>query len=209
MYFSLNCYKGLLGLEDTFSLKKDETLERISDYQEYCNDDMLFPNYESASYWLKEHSKVNVNGMDISTKENEIYELNFSSYEFEIITHRIKKPRLFNKQEIYEVLNEGNDSYNNVLVIDYDGNPHLFNWDEYCQDDIERYPVRLEVFCAGNGYVGVNVKSSEIDDIYRCCLEGWEMHLSSGRAVRQDYVSKKEGVLLAEINRIMERYDKE
>ena len=97
MYFSLNCYKGLLGLEDTFRLKKDETWERISDYQEYCNDDMLFPNYESASYWLKEHSKVNVNGMDISTKENEIYELNFSSYEFEIITHRIKKPRLFNK----------------------------------------------------------------------------------------------------------------
>lgn len=104
---------------------------------------------------------------------------------FEIGIQRVGKPtHLFTLEELETKLRNGDDFHNNRLVIDENGfiqlipeceNPHL-------------YPVRFEEFCAYNNYVGKYADLSDLSEEYLMCLQGWLIHLKTGKSVYMDYV---------------------
>ncbi len=116
--------------------------------------------------------------------ENEI-SIDTSEKLFNIEIKKIGKPiHLFTKIEIEDVMRNGDDSRNNILVIDEKGYAKLITSDE----NRYLYPVSHESFCAYNNLVGKYSKLSTLDDEYISSLQGWLMYLQTGESVYMDYV---------------------
>lgn len=99
-------------------------------------------------------------------------------------THRQRKPHLFTKSELVEVIAHGDDSRHNVLVINIIGYIKLGDqkYMSKARDQDIPVAVRNEMFCAENGYVGLEAARdmSHINRTYRTLLGGWYTHLLSG-----------------------------
>lgn len=83
----------------------------------------------------------------------------------------------FTKEEVAQVLKEGDDNRNNSLIVDYEGNVKLVPFTK----DKKTYAVRYETFCAGNNYVGAKSKLNHLDRTYQALLEGWVSYLQYGQ----------------------------
>ncbi|MGE7983718.1 hypothetical protein [Solibacillus sp. NPDC093137] len=189
MLFSINAYKYLLGLDETYRLSKDSSWNQQSDFKSFNPDtDMLFPSYSAADSWLKSNNPISVNGevIDLNEKISDLFD---NKSEIEIIAHRITKPLnpIFTREQLSNVLLNGNDTYTNSLVIDYDGYPKLIPW--VSRAHIKEYPVRFENFQAGNGYVGSHGSLNHIESTYLALLEEWGLHLETGRSLYRDFDS--------------------
>lgn len=102
---------------------------------------------------------------------------------------RVNPPtHLFTKDELKEVLLSGDDSKNNVLVIDGDGyfklaeNPRQYTKSEY--------PVFHESFNAFNNYVGEFTSLYNLDHMYISLLQAWLNHLECNKQFGVDYVGE-------------------
>ncbi len=191
MFFTINAYKFLLGSEDIYRLCKDNTWKQQSNFVPFDPDtDMLFESFTSADRWLQSNNPIFVNGEIVDLNE-EVSDLFDDKYNFEIIAHRISKPSnpIFTREQLRNVLINGNDSHSNSLVIDYDGNPKLVPLINRSAINVTEYPVRVEIFQVGNGYVGSQASLSHLDGTYLTLLEAWEMHIDTGRSFYHDYVS--------------------
>lgn len=90
------------------------------------------------------------------------------------------------KENLIEVIKNGDDSHNNVLVLNLDGSFELldgtggFIVEEVKEDN---YVVHCETFDAGNDYVGENAsKDNEyIDKIYSWALRYWNEYKITGK----------------------------
>ena len=106
----------------------------------------------------------------------------FPKYYLNIEIEKIHNPtRLFSIRELKDVLRKGDDSKNNTLVIDENAQFALV------QKGAMQYPVRFEMFCSGNGYVGKNIPEEFIKDYFGMALSGWLHYLNDGEAVYVDY----------------------
>lgn len=104
---------------------------------------------------------------------------------FEIGIQRVGKPtHLFTLEELETKLRNGDDFHNNRLVIDENGFIQLI---PECENPY-LYPVRFEEFCAYNNYVGKYADLSDLSEEYLMCLQGWLIHLKTGKSVYMDYV---------------------
>ena len=105
------------------------------------------------------------------------------SYALGIELFKEKNPeRVFTKEEIKKVLQDGDDSKNNYLVIDGRAYPRLA--DSYDMARIS--PVAAsEHFCAGNGYVGEFAFEDDgkeyLNDTYVRMLSGFLRYLKTGK----------------------------
>lgn len=103
---------------------------------------------------------------------------------------------LFTKDEIELLMKEADDRVDNQLVINEDGYPQIIprgvlGW---------LYPVRHEVWDAGNNYVGKYSKLESLDDTYLGMLQGWLKYLQTGRSCYIEYIEDdKEEWLLEKI----------
>jgi hypothetical protein len=127
--------------------------------------------------------------------------INFVCYEklFSVDIFRIGKPiHIFTRFEMEDLLRKGDDSKHNYLVIDEEGYLQLLQ-----NNYSSAYPVRFEVFCAYNNYVGKHSTLSHLEELYKMALEGWLQYLSSNKSVYQSYVEGKynEENILAEIKK--------
>lgn len=105
---------------------------------------------------------------------------------------------LFTKNELAELMRNADDRVNNRLVIDEDGYAKIIPDNE----EAWLYPVRHEVWCAGNVYVGKYSKLSTLDDDYLSSLQGWLSYLRSGHRSYIDYVDDENlDELLSEISK--------
>ncbi len=205
MYFSINAYKALLGLDGTYRLCKNGDWRSNIDFKSFDEEhDMLFITYKDAELWLKRNPEVEIDGVMARVRDKEqTMTLGERKIDFEIIVHRVSKPtNLYaTREQIKEVLKEGDDSYNNCLVIDYDGLPQLLKLINQMPYLVTSYPVRLETFNARNRYVGDHIKIDDVDETYMALLETWNLHILTGRQFYRDYVSgdKKEEELIDEI----------
>ena len=112
-----------------------------------------------------------------------------SSDFFSIKIHRIAPPaHLFTKEEIGNVMRVSDDSIDNVLVIDADG----FALVVPARENYYLYPVRHEIWCAYNNYVGKHSSLSSLDDDYLGSLEGWLKHLQTGESAYVDAASREQ-----------------
>lgn len=100
----------------------------------------------------------------------------------------------FTKEELTQVLTEGNDGRNNSLIVDFQGNVKLVPF----TNDKTTYAVRYETFGAGNGYVGPESKLNHLDGTYQALLEGWVDYLHYGQSkkigIYRDYAEYKNSI---------------
>ena len=93
-----------------------------------------------------------------------------------------KPTHLFTFEEIEELMRNADDSFNNKLVIDEDGTAHILQNPQLgCL-----YPVSIETWCAGNGYVGLASSLSEALPSYHLCLQLWLHYLMTGKCQYDD-----------------------
>ncbi|MCL2887757.1 MAG: protein kinase [Elusimicrobia bacterium] len=107
--------------------------------------------------------------------------LDWPPYALRIELFKEKNPtRIFTKEEIKKVLQNGDDFKDNYLIIDGAGCPRLV--DSYDMARIS--PVVNEKFCAGNNYVGefAPLEDKEyLDDTYLVMLSGLFKYLKTGK----------------------------
>jgi hypothetical protein len=210
MFFTIEAYKFILGMNESFRLKRDLTWSVQKDFHLYNkNEDMLFETIEEAIAWLNTNTEVNIDGEIVSTKPKTSFKAGDDRFHFEVILHREECPEhIFTKDELRNVLLNGDDNKNNVLIVNLQGYFKLINRAELTY--IRKYPVRYETFCSGNHYVGYKLEENLINNIYCICLEAWLMHLKTGRSIYKDYLSKEltEVELLKEIKGIYSELEK-
>ena len=121
---------------------------------------------------------------------------NFISIKFE----KCGKPtHLFTKQEIAKEMRKADDRNHNQLVIDENGYAKVIKDEGYGH----LFPVRHEIWNAGNVYVGKYSKLSTLEDDYISSLQGWLAYLDTGREQYIDYIrdNMNEEELLNEIKK--------
>lgn len=207
MKFTLNASKRLLGLGDTYRLKKDRTWMKQRDFKHFDESDLFFNSYSSAQFWLQQNSQVNIDGQTVSTMEDsdEAYNLlDFDQVNFEIVLHRTDIPAnpIFSKEQLRDVLLQGNEECDNALIIDFDGYPKLVPIIDITPRMLTEYAVRFNTFDAGTGYVGSDSKLLHLENTYTILLEAWLIHLISGREIYTDGRMGEEsvGTIISQIN---------
>ncbi|MCM3175924.1 hypothetical protein [Paenibacillus sp. MER 99-2] len=207
MRFSLNANKMLLGIGDTYRLKKNSAWVKQRDFKHFDETDLLFNSYSSAQLWLQQNSQVNIDGKTVLTMEDSdgVHNLlDFDKINFEIILHRTDVPAnpIFSKEELRNVLLHGNEEHDNALIIDFDGYLKLVPLIDRSARTLTEYAVRFNTFDAGNGYVGANSNLFHLDNTYTILLEAWLLHLISGRELYSDGRMGEESVeeIISEIN---------
>ena len=111
----------------------------------------------------------------------------------------IKPTHLFTREEINATLRNGDDSENNVLVVDHYGHSHLKN--PYAHPN--QYPVKHETYCAYNNYVGSFSNLNHAEDVYLNSLFSWLKYLKTKESQYCDLHghSHDEKKLIEEINK--------
>lgn len=181
MKFTINAEQLM---EITHRLKKSGNFEKYTDDPTVImDDDYTFESYSEAKQWKQAQSKVEIDDLEIEANPTSI---GLGRTRIAIRGQRINKPKqkVFTKEQLRNVLLQGDDSVKNSLVIDKEGYIQLVPF-ERAKD--AGYPVRFETFHAGNGYVGSEYDSNELENLYLTLLEGWVEHLTSGDTVYRDY----------------------
>lgn len=92
--------------------------------------------------------------------------------------------KFLSKKVIEEVIQNGDDSKHNFLVITKDEEVRLLNYEEFRGN--ENIAVRLEGFMAGNSYVGKKPSNSLVSEWYGLLLEGYYSFLRTGEESYMD-----------------------
>lgn len=184
MKFTIDYSRSYL---DVKRLKNNGAFEKIYNEKNLYDDDHQFSSWYDADNWLTRNSTVEIGGKEVETNPQSVL---LGSPTISIEPHRITKPRkvYVTKEELRSLLINGDDSHYNMLVIDFDGIPHLIPRPSFS------YAVRLEGFAAGNGYVGEHSKLNHFNDTYMALLEAWLLHLECDESIYQDYSSGKHTV---------------
>lgn len=192
MYFSINAYKYVLGLQDSYRLCKDGTWKQQMDFTQYNPaDDLLFPNFSSAEEWLEAAEETEINGEWASTLDRMETELFQDEFEFEIIAHRTAAPKYetFTREQLKQVLVQADNRCDCALVIDYDGRLRAVELCGQTADRLTEYPVRFETIAAGSLNGGAADEEEFFETVYMALLEAWVFHLEMGRSYFSDYAS--------------------
>ena len=115
----------------------------------------------------------------------------------------IPPKHLVTKEEIEKEIYNGDDSQNNVLVIDVNGNVYLIKAGFSYENS--KYPVRIESYSAYNNYVGQYASMEFIDEIYSKALDGWLSYLKNGQSVSADFYEQSVEELLSQIRDYYEK----
>lgn len=157
----------IYDLDDT----KEANLKRLESMY-------LFKSAKSAEeslYKINEFYKKCTLGLDKINRREVAY----------IKSYRIKKPKhLFTKEELIDVIKNGDDSKSNILVIDKHGYLKLVDLLECKFKKEHLYSVIGFEFYPGENRVGKLAHiNDEIDDLYNGMLYSWKEHLRSGKTI--------------------------
>lgn len=192
MYFSINAYKYVLGLQDSYRLCKDGTWKQQVDFTQYNPaEDLLFANFSSAEQWLEAAEETEINGEWASTLDRAETELFQEEFEFEIIAHRTTAPKYetFTREQLKQALKQADSRCDCALVIDYDGKLQAVALCGGTAAELTEYPVRFETIAAGSFDSSGAENEERIEEIYMALLEAWVFHLEMGRSYFSDYAS--------------------
>ncbi len=96
--------------------------------------------------------------------------------------HRTSKPHKPTLIEMKNLISQGNDERNNVLVIDFKGHFNLLEFNTELVNSFD-IAVRHEAFISGNGYIGPQAADEETftNRVFHTMLYGWLEHLQTGQ----------------------------
>lgn len=177
-----------LGDDLNINGQKDWTTRNVNDTKPYCQSDIEV-NLGPTTY--KANPSQHLMGEELVTVEAAV--------------HRLTKPHKFTIKELRDVIRNGDDNRNNILIIDLGGSFSLREFIPGIIHDPE-IAVRHEAFIAGNGYIGEAASRDNrfIKQIFLSMLNGWIMHLRTGEVnIFIDYATTKtEAELLEELDKI-------
>lgn len=151
---------------------KTLNLSDVSEALEICGRENVIALVEAINNKVK--SDCEAKGLD--------EERAYLSWDVDII-RKSKPSYLFTLDEIRELMANADDSKNNKLVIDEEGYAHIITI-----PNIEcLYPVSIETWCAGNGYVGHDSSLSDAEPAYHLCLSLWLAYLETDKRQYDDY----------------------
>ncbi len=193
--------EAVLTNSGEFKIIEDRNIQDIEDVK-------LFSSYSSAENSIT-GKIINYKGDKIKAfPDPEEITGTTNRKSIDIESFRTKKPTkpLFTKSDLKNVIANGNDQENNMIVIDEDGSL-LLAQGHFPKLD---YPVKnLESFSAGNDYVGIKAAQDEsfIQEQYLGLLSGWEEHLESNGSMTLasiNDVTKDEDSMIKNINKLIE-----
>lgn len=124
----------------------------------------------------------------------------------ECILNKVDMPtHMFAKKELYNLLFNGDNTVDNILIVDVQGYLRLIQLETLDKNSLDIIPVRYKTFLAGNSSIG---KGREIlkclDEIYKACLQGWIEYLKTKKSVcvESSYSEKSKEELKREIKEI-------
>lgn len=185
-----------------YRLKKDGTFKKFNGghFKEVEVDDETFVSDSDAKFVASKINTIEVDGETINVRTGQL-----GSMHIAVRPHRTGKPAksIFTRDELKQVLLNGNDDSHNSLIIDFDGYPRLVTFNT---TRTTPHAVRYESFQAGNGYVGPNSKLNHLERTYLGLLDGWSSHLFCHDTIYVDYTDNfVEQEKLNEINNLIQQ----
>lgn len=166
-----------------YRMKKDGTFQKFKGqhFKEVEDDDETFVSQSDAKFTASKINSIEVDGETINLRTGHL-----GSMHITVRPHRTGKPsnKLFSREDLKQVLLNGDDNRNNSLIVDFEGDLRLIPY-----EDIRSTPhaVRYESFQSGNGYVGFDSSLSHLERTYLGMLDGWESHLICHDSIYVDY----------------------
>lgn len=154
---------------------KDGSLQELT-----CKKEIIL---ESGAFYLNDYEEIQktIKNLNSSLKQKcEGYSLSSLDHKIEISIYscRTANPtHLFTKDELTNAMRVADDRVSNRIVVDVDGNVSVISGNE----PTFLYPVRNEMFCPRNNYVGKYAPLMQIDDLYCALLDAWLQYLKTGR----------------------------
>jgi hypothetical protein len=145
------------------------------------DDDYLTHDYYEFIRIQQFDTKINIEGK-AWTINPEIHTFgDKTTLTYDIFVQRSIFPNVPSREELVSVMKNGNDKYNNSLILNVFGNFELRSFHNITIED-PTIIVRNETFGAENEYVGPKPAQDNkfIDELYAGCLEGWLKHLQTG-----------------------------
>ncbi len=169
--------------------------------------DQLFLKLEHLRPYFKQ-KKVNIEGEEYSINQDEIDVFGGRNAFLLPKVYRLTVPLLPSREELTQVIAEGDDRQNNALIIDLEGHFKLMGFSR-ARRVLAPIAVRNEAYVAGNGYVGIVPAQDAIflEREYLSLLEGWVSHLHSGRLdiFVDESTQRKEKDILTEIEELSQK----
>lgn len=166
-----------------FRLQKDETW-RLLENIKIEESDFLTSEENDIIKIQKVNSTINLDGNDWKLNPTSSTLFADDSVDYEVYTKREIKPSIPTKEQLIDVIANGDDKKNNTIILKTNG---IYEIREIQNIDLTiKYPtivVRNETFIAGNGYIGKEASQDEsfVNDIYTESLEYWLIHLEKGK----------------------------
>ncbi len=127
------------------------------------------------------NNKVKFDCTALGFDEEQIY----LSWDVDII-RKNKPSHQFTLDEIKKLMADADDSKDNKLVIDEEGYAHVIA----IPGTACLYPVSIETWCAGDGYVGQDSSLSDAEPAYHLCLSLWLDYLHTDKRQYDDYYTQ-------------------
>lgn len=194
---------------------------RINDYNSYIyilNQNGTFTKYEYEEYeflftkYSDKYNAYSLTGDTIKILELSSFiekELGEYGYFFDVEMKRMKRPtNIFTKKDVEVTLREGDDSKNNYLVVDVNGNVKLI--DSYGNSILlQLQAVHNDGYDARNNYVGKYCDLSNISQEYQSLLKGFLNHLIRDSNINADllYDFEDEDKLIELIKSEIQKYN--
>ena len=126
-------------------------------------------------------------------------ECSYKYLRIRLLKGKLRPSHLFTEEEIKELMRKADDRVSNRLVIDATGVARIISGNEI--DD--EFPIRLEIWSAGNAYVGKYSDLSDLKQSYICALYGWLKYLKTGRNqdIIDSFFENNETKLIEEIKK--------
>ncbi len=171
-------------LPNIWRLQKDGSWREIKDIKlKYDTKDWTTSTTASIYKFIEGFESVNLGSKSYPIEPSEIVVR--PTDDFANLTptlHRTSKPHKTTLTEMKNLIRQGNDERNNVLVIDLEG---YFSLLEFSTELVNSFDVavRHEAFISGNDYVGPKAADDETftNNVFHTMLYGWLEHLQTGQ----------------------------
>jgi hypothetical protein len=184
MQFTVDCQTDLRD-GPSFRLTEDRTWRSLGDDAGIVPGDRVYTDPVAAGTSASSFDTINAGGASFDARHEMGIVLGHTENvaHVSVRVHRTEKPRQFDKEDIRRAIARGDDTKQNVLIVDIEGNVKLLDVEanlDYQQDP--RIAAAYSIFQPGNDYVGTAAARDErfINDVYRGLMLDWIDHLRSG-----------------------------
>lgn len=187
-FYTLDLGIGITG--DEYRLEQTRNWRRFNNWENPISSDLSFKHYDQLveeKIGIEREGQVLIGDSQyrlLSDNPVSFAEISKAPHIFPRI-HRSSQPKTPTRKDLEEIVRNGKDDRNMILVLDVDGEFQLYLAD-FAFDRIKNYELPVvasyETFLAGNGYLGPDAAKDKafIENTFLCFLEGWLAHLKSG-----------------------------